>query len=92
MAKSANKHNRLYVKAEPLDPELVEMIESKKLGPNTDPKERTRILVEQFGWDRNDASRVWSFGPDECGPNMLIDSTKGVQYLNEIKSSVISGF
>lgn len=46
MAKSANKHNRLYVKAEPLDPELVEMIESKKLGPNTDPKERTRILVE----------------------------------------------
>lgn len=46
MAKSANKHNRLYVKAEPLDPQLVEMIENKKLGPNTDPKERTRILVE----------------------------------------------
>ena len=55
MAKSANKHNRLYVKVEPLEQELVDLIESKKLGPNTDPKERTRILVEKFGWDKNDA-------------------------------------
>ena len=26
------------------------------------------------------------------GPNIVIDATKGVQYLNEIKDSVIAGF
>ena len=26
------------------------------------------------------------------GPNILVDCTKGVQYLNEIKDSVVAGF
>merc|ERR1712154_288785 len=32
------------------------------------------------------------FGPDTMGPNLMIDCTKGVQYLNEIKDSVVPGF
>ena len=32
------------------------------------------------------------FGPDGTGPNILVDVTKGVQYLNEIKDSVVAGF
>ena len=32
------------------------------------------------------------FGPDGTGPNLLVDTTKGVQYLNEIKDSVVAGF
>ena len=35
---------------------------------------------------------MWCFGPETTGPNMLIDVTKGVQYLNEIKDSVVAGF
>merc|ERR1712176_1424642 len=31
-------------------------------------------------------------GPDTNGPNLLIDCSKGVQYLNEIKDSVVAGF
>merc|ERR1712188_41393 len=34
----------------------------------------------------------WCFGPDGMGPNMVVDMTKGVQYLNEIKDSVVAGF
>ena len=30
--------------------------------------------------------------PDTNGPNILIDCTKGVQYINEIKVSVVAGF
>lgn len=92
MAKSANKLNRLHVHVEALDPALVEMIENKKIGPKTDPKERNRILVEQFGWDLNDAKRLWCFGPESCGPNVLVDQTKGVQYLQEIKGPVLNAF
>lgn len=40
MAKSPNKHNRLYCTAEPLGEGLPELIETGKLGPKTDPKVR----------------------------------------------------
>lgn len=43
-------------------------------------------------WDVNDARRIWCFGPDQTGPNIVCDASKGVQYLNEIKDSVIAGF
>jgi translation elongation factor EF-G len=36
--------------------------------------------------------KIWCFGPDTNGPNILVDCTKGVQYLNEIKDSVVAGF
>lgn len=39
-----------------------------------------------------EARKIWCFGPDGSGPNILVDCTKGVQYLNEIKDSVVAGF
>jgi elongation factor 2 len=40
----------------------------------------------------NDARKIWCFGPDTSGPNLLVDMTKGVQYLNEIKDSFVGAF
>ena len=37
-------------------------------------------------------ARSGAFGPETTGPNLLVDQTKAVQYLNEIKDSVVSGF
>jgi elongation factor 2 len=92
LSKSANKHNRLYGVAEPLEEKLAEMIEKGALGPKDDPKTRAKVLVDDFNWDRNDALKVWAFGPDNSGPNLLVDVTKGVQYMNEIQDSFESGF
>ena len=39
-----------------------------------------------------DARKIWCFGPETTGANLLVDQTKAVQYLNEIKDSVVSGF
>ena len=36
--------------------------------------------------------KIWCFGPDTNGPNIMVDCTKGVQYLNEIKDSCVAGF
>ena len=36
--------------------------------------------------------KIWCFGPESTGPNLVCDVTKGVQYLNEIKDSVVAGF
>ncbi|KAI5781446.1 elongation factor 2 [Geopyxis carbonaria] len=92
LSKSPNKHNRLYVIAQPLDEEVSKDIESGKIGPRDDFKARARILADEHGWDVTDARKIWCFGPDTNGANLLVDQTKAVQYLNEIKDSVVSGF
>lgn len=92
LSKSPNKHNRLYVKAAPLGDDLSDLIEKETVGPKSDAKERSKILVEQFEWDKTDSQKIWCFGPDTNGPNMLVDTAKGVQFLNEIKDSMEAAF
>ncbi|KAI0735042.1 eukaryotic translation elongation factor 2 [Earliella scabrosa] len=92
LSKSQNKHNRLYAKAQPIDETLTQAIESGKINPRDDYKVRARILADEFGWDVTDARKIWCFGPDTTGPNVLVDITKGVQYLNEIKDSCVAAF
>lgn len=58
---------------------------SAQLGPRDDPKVRTKILTEDYNWDKEVSKKIWAFGPDTMGPNIMCDITKGVQYLNEIK-------
>ena len=92
LSKSQNKHNRLYAQAMPLEDELSKAIEDGKVNPRDDFKARARILADEYGWDVTDARKIWCFGPDTTGPNLLVDVTKGVQYLNEIKDSCIAAF
>lgn len=92
LSKSPNKHNRLYMVAEPLDEDLALAIEAGKVAPRDDFKARARVLADDFGWNVNDGQKIWTFGPDGNGANLLVDQTAGVQYLNEIKDSVVSGF
>ncbi|KAF3793436.1 Elongation factor 2 [Nymphaea thermarum] len=92
MSKSPNKHNRLYMEARPMEEGLAEAIDDGRIGPRDDPKVRAKILSEEFGWDKDLAKKIWCFGPETTGPNMVVDMCKGVQYLNEIKDSVVAGF
>ena len=92
LSKSPNKHNRLYMTAEPFASGLSEAIEDGKIGPRDDEKERGKVLADTYGWDAGEARKIWCFGPDGNGPNLFVDASKGVQYLNEIKDSVIAAF
>ena len=76
----------------PIDESLTLAIEAGKINPRDDYKVRARILADEFGWDVTDARKIWCFGPDTTGPNILVDTTKGVQYLNEIKDSCVAAF
>ena len=49
-------------------------------------------MADKYEYDVGEARKIWCFGPDTTGPNLMIDATKGVQYLNEIKDSVVAGF
>uniref|UniRef100_A0A1I8BHP6 Tr-type G domain-containing protein n=1 Tax=Meloidogyne hapla TaxID=6305 RepID=A0A1I8BHP6_MELHA len=92
LSKSPNKHNRLFCKAKPMADGLPEAIERGEVTPTDDPKNRARILAEKYEFDATDARKIWCFGPEGTGANILVDVTKGVQYLNEIKDSVVAGF
>merc|ERR1711988_963617 len=92
LSKSPNKHNRLYVVADKIQEELAKAIEDGKCGPKADIKDKVKILKEKYDWDDNAARKIWCYGPDTDGPNLVVDETQGVQYLNEIKEHVNSGF
>jgi elongation factor 2 len=92
LSKSPNKHNRLYMKAKPMPDGLAEDIDSGDITPRQDIKERARLLAEKYEYDATEARKIWCFGPEGNGPNIVVDVTKGVQYLNEIKDSVVAGF
>ena len=93
MSKSPNKHNRLYIEARPLEDGIAEMIDEGEIGPRDDPKARGKMMAEKFDWDKDIAAKkIWCFAPETTGPNMFVDVTKGVQYLNEIKDSVVAGW
>jgi len=92
LSKSPNKHNRIFMKAAPLGTDCADSIDKGDITPRQDIKERGRFLVEKFEWDATEARKIWCFGPEGTGPNLLVDTTKAVQYLNEIKDSVVAGF
>jgi len=92
LSKSPNKHNRLYMKAVPMPDGLADDIEKGDINARDEPKNRGKLLADKFGYDVNEARKIWCFGPDGTGPNIVVDVTKGVQYLNEIKDSVVAGF
>jgi len=79
MCKSPNKHNRITAKAEPLEDDLPEAIEKGDITPGMDPKVRAKLMHEDFGWEKENAgTKLWDFGPENTGPNLLVDATKGV--------------
>uniref|UniRef100_A0A8C1DQU4 Elongation factor 2 n=1 Tax=Cyprinus carpio carpio TaxID=630221 RepID=A0A8C1DQU4_CYPCA len=92
LSKSPNKHNRLYMKARPLPDGLAEDIDKGDVTSRQELKARARYLADKYEWEVTEARKIWCFGPDGTGPNLLVDVTKGVQYLNEIKDSVVAGF
>lgn len=49
-------------------------------------------MAETYGWDKSEALKIWAYGPENQGANILVDVTKGVQYMNEIRDSFESAF
>merc|ERR1712107_638944 len=70
LAKSPNKHNRIYLTAEPMSDEMCKDIEDGE----------------------GSARKIWCWGPETEGANVVVDVTQAVQYLIEIKEHVNSAF
>ena len=71
---------------------LAEDIDNGEVTPRDELKARARYLSDKYDYDVTEARKIWCFGPETLGPNIFVDCTKGVQYLNEIKDSCVAGF
>ncbi len=87
--KSPNKHNRFYISIEPLNEETIRLIQEGIVSEDMDTHKRARILRDQAGWDYDEARRIWAI--DE-NINVFIDMTSGIQYLREVRDTIIQGF
>ena len=85
--KSPNKHNRFLISVEPLEPEVIKAIGEGRVTGKQERKERANVLRE-LGWDTHAARNVVSI----IGPNVLVDVSKGVQYMREVEDYVIEAF
>jgi elongation factor 2 len=88
MSKSPNKHNKIFMRVETLGEDIVEMIKAGHIKEDMDKKEMARSLRGK-GWNADEAKNVAAI---DVGGNMLIDETKGVQFIQESMDSIRSGF
>jgi elongation factor 2 len=85
--KSPNKHNRFQISVEPLEPEVLQAIDEKKITDKQDAKERAAIL-RKLGWSADAAKGVMAV----VGGNVLVDMTKGIQYMGEVEDYIREAF
>ncbi|NQE44930.1 Elongation factor 2 [ANME-1 cluster archaeon GoMg2] len=85
--KSPNRHNKFYVEVEPLGMDIVKKIKTEGIvvGKN---KVLMRDQLVEAGMDKLEAKNVVNITEG----NMLIDMTKGVQYLRETMELIQESF
>ncbi|MFH1240500.1 MAG: elongation factor EF-2 [Candidatus Diapherotrites archaeon] len=87
--KSPNKHNKLKMYVERLPDEIIEKLKDTKLEGKLKAKDKEVVAkLEEAGFGRDEAKKVWAIH-NNC---VLVDMTRGIQALHEIKELVIEGF
>jgi elongation factor 2 len=88
MAKSPNRHNKIFMKVEPLEPEIAHML---RTGEISEVKDKTVVkdLLKGAGWDTDTIKRIMKL---DARGNVMINGTKGVQFVHESTDSINSGF
>ncbi len=84
---SPNRHNKFYMEVEPLSDEIVEAIQLGEVTMDQPEQQRREALMEA-GMEKEDAQNVQHIN----GTNVLLDATKGIQYLRETMELIEEGF
>lgn len=88
--KSPNKHNRFYVFAEPLKPEVAAVIDSEEISSgkvkNITPSQMDAFIAA--GMERDEVKRIAAF----YGDNMFVEATRGIVHIGEIIEMCIEAF
>jgi elongation factor 2 len=88
--KSPNKHNKFYFEVEPLEQGVLDAMKRGDISVDSkikDPKAMAKLLSDN-GMDKEDAKGITAFK----NTNVLLDMTKGIQYLHETMELVKQSF
>ncbi|XP_053210387.1 116 kDa U5 small nuclear ribonucleoprotein component-like [Panonychus citri] len=95
-AETPNKKNKLTMIAEPLEKGLAEDIENQTVQITWPRRKLGEFFQKKYDWDLLAARSIWAFGPDQSGPNILVDDTLPSEVdknlLGMVKDSIIQGF
>jgi elongation factor 2 len=99
IGKSSSGLNRLMMSAEPITAtKLISDLDNGDLIDVPRNNAATKVFAKKFverypSFDKSEAVKIWTFGcPPDAKANMIVDQTKGVQYLTEVRDSIISAF
>ena len=91
-----NKKNKITMVAEPLDDGIAEDIESGRVNIKDPIRKVGQFFEDKYDWDKLASRSVWTFGPDEMGPNILQDDTLPSQVdkklVNTVRDTLRQGF
>ena len=88
--KSPNKHNKFFMRVEPLPEKVYELIESGSVPQGRLKKKPTEIWEKlmEAGMSRDEAKSVKAI----YGNNLLMETTKGIVHIGEVIELVIDAF
>ena len=89
--KSPNKHNKLYFKVQPVEPEVAQGLKEGKMPTGRYKKKDEQVisfLRDECDWDAKLANKV----KGECKGNILLDKTRGIVHIGEIMEMILDMF
>jgi len=95
-AETPNKKNKLFMVAEPLEKGVGEDIEKGKVKIDWEARRVSDFFTKSYDWDLLAARSIWAFGPENNGPNVLVDDSLPSEVdkamLKQSKESLVQGF
>ncbi|NOQ56158.1 MAG: elongation factor EF-2 [Nanohaloarchaea archaeon] len=89
--KSPNKHNKFYFKVEPVSAEVIDLLNSGELKSGTIRKQDVTDVSQKLvaaGFDKDVSKKVVYTYQN----NMIVNVSRGVQYLNEVMELIKQAF
>jgi len=87
---SPNRHNRFYIEVEPLEEDIVKAIDDGTISVSGKIENKNELSkqLREFGMDKDESKNFVDF----YGDNVLLNMTKGIQYLYETMELIVDGF
>ncbi|KND01710.1 small GTP-binding protein domain [Spizellomyces punctatus DAOM BR117] len=95
-AETPNKRNKITMVSEPLEKGIAEDIENLQVSAKWPVKQLGDWFQNKYDWDVLASRNIWAFGPDDAGPNVLVNDTLPTetdkQLLQSVRDSIKQGF
>jgi elongation factor 2 len=87
--KSPNRHNKFKITVEPIKPAILEKLAEAKIDTRVRAKDKDILqTLSEIGFTKEEVKEIWAIH-NNC---ILLNTTRGIQYLNETKELVIQAF